>query len=46
MGDMNYRMNTRFADFNNDNIDQAIHLFKTLDQLEHSMKVEKNYPGY
>ena len=46
MGDMNYRMNTTFEKFNNKNIEQAIHLFKSLDQLQHSMNVEKNYPGY
>jgi len=46
MGDMNYRMNTTFSDFNNTNIDTAFELFPTHDQLMHSMKVDQNYPGY
>ena len=46
MGDMNYRMNTFFSQFNNINIDKAPRLFKTLDQLQDSMLIHKNYPGY
>ena len=34
MGDMNYRMNTRFSSFNNSNVrDSAVSLVPTLDQL-------------
>ena len=46
MGDLNYRMNTTFSDFNNTNIHTALERFPTQDQLIHSMKVDQNYPGY
>lgn len=46
MGDMNYRMNTRFKEFNNENVfDTAVDLIPTLDQLGNSMKLG-NYPEY
>ena len=38
MGDMNYRMNTRFRDFNNDNVQfDAIAMIPTHDQLIQTM---------
>ena len=49
MGDMNYRMNTRFACFNNDNVSEtALELLPALDQLGIAMKPgdDNNYPGY
>mmetsp|Transcript_28682 Transcript_28682/g.38244 ORF Transcript_28682/g.38244 Transcript_28682/m.38244 type:complete len:134 (+) Transcript_28682:645-1046(+) len=46
MGDLNYRMNTKYSKFNNSNIKQAFTLFKKLDQLTLSMQIDKNFPGY
>ena len=46
MGDMNYRMNTRFQDFNNTNVfDEAVDMIPTHDQLVQSMS-QGNYPEY
>ena len=46
MGDMNYRMNTRYQDFNNDNVrTDAINMIPTHDQLTLTLK-EGNYPNY
>ena len=46
MGDMNYRMNTRYQDFNNDNVrTDAINMISTHDQLTLTLK-EGNYPNY
>lgn len=44
-GDMNYRLNTKFSKLNNSNIQQALTLIPTHDQLLISRR-EKNYPGY
>ena len=47
MGDMNYRMNTTFREFNNDNVSaQALKLFPTLDQLTLTRKEDQTYPDY
>jgi len=46
MGDLNYRMNTRFQHFNNTNIEtEAVSLIPTHDQLGIAIK-EGNYPDY
>ena len=46
MGDMNYRMNTTFAEFNNSNVStDAVGMIPTHDQLVISM-LEGNYAGY
>ena len=46
MGDMNYRMNTTFEDFNNSNVEQeAVNMIPTHDQLFTSL-ANGNYPGY
>ena len=46
MGDLNYRMNTCFRDFNNANVaDQALKMIPTHDQLGISMR-SGNFPGY
>lgn len=47
MGDMNYRMNTTFKDFNNENVPaQALKLFPDLDQLTLTRQNELQYPAY
>ena len=46
MGDLNYRMNTTYKEFNNDNVSSsAVEMIPTFDQLTLSLKAG-NFPGY
>ena len=47
MGDLNYRMNTRFRDFNNSNVEaEALGMIATHDQLTQNMAQGRHYPDY